>query len=351
MPNSGLNVVNGGGSSARGAKDVSNGTDFSAAKSVVSPQNRNDTTRCNINMAYYSYQKQVYQRQILLQQQQQQQQQLKLRQEEKQLRREEDPEGEREICATIQASSHSHRDKVNKRYSPPYRKHTSDDNSFDNIGADVVVKEAAELSDDQQKPTSQKMDTSCAQNNYNNNNHIPEPCHVPGEPSSRPVSQKKRKIRSESSGIVVHIPTSQQKKPKTSHPYHIPTPSPMYRNDFMGGSSPLPHTDVYQNSSGMQQFGQIMNPYGHPGMQPMSMPPHGMAPPYPATQYYYPPPPPHPGFIPNHGNTGYPMNHPHYHHSVVAPQFARPQFHGPVAEVRDESTESMTWNGEESNPY
>ena len=156
--------------------------------------------------------------------------------------------------------------------------------------------------------------------------------------SSKPVSEKKRKRRTESSaGIVVHIPTPRQ---KTSQPYHIPTPSPMYRNDFMGGSSPLPHPDMYQNGSGMQQFGQNMNPYGygHLGMQPMSMPPHGMAPPYPATQYYNPPPPPHPGFIPNHGNTGYPIYHPYYHHSVT-PQFAQPQFHGPVsAEVRDETT-------------
>jgi len=103
-----------------------------------------------------------------------------------------------------------------------------------------------------------------------------------------------------------------------------------------------------------QQFGQNMNSYayGHLGMQPMSMPPHGMAPPPPA-QYYYPPPPPHPGFIPNHGNTGYPMNHPYYHHSVIAPQFAPPRYHGlgGVAEVR-ETTQSMTFgtdteNGEE----
>ena len=76
-----------------------------------------------------------------------------------------------------------------------------------------------------------------------------------------------------------------------------------------------------------------------------------MAPPPPA-QYYYPPPPPHPGFIPNHGNTGYPMNHPYYHHSAITPQFAQHQFHGPVVEVRDETTESMTCgtdteNGEE----
>jgi len=247
MPNSGLiNVVDGSGS-ARGAKDVSSRADSAAAEKSVSPQNRNDTTRCNINMAYYSYQKQVYQRQILIQQQQEQQ--LKRRQEEKQLGREVDPKGEREetdqLRDKIQVSLHSQHvidhDRANEGYSPPFRKHTSDDDSFDNISSDGTVEEAAaESSDNQQKSASQKMDTSCAQNNYNNNNHIPEPCHVPGESSSsKPVSEKKRKRRTESSaGIVVHIPTSQQ---KTSQPYHIPTPSPGYRNGFMRGSSPLPH--------------------------------------------------------------------------------------------------------------
>jgi len=298
MPNSGLisSAVDGGGI-ARGAND--NGVDLSAtekSESIVSPKNRNDTTRCNINMAYYSYQKQVYQRQILLQQQQQQQQQLKLRQEEQQyLGREVDPEGERQDQETDELRATSqHRDRVNKAYSPPYRKQTSDDDSFDTISDSTVVKEATESADNQQKRTetyiSQKMDTSCAQNN-----HIPEPCHVPGDPSSKPISEKKRQIRSESSaGMVVHIPTSQQKKPKTSHPYHIPTPSP--NQNVLGGSSPLPHPSM------MQQFGQKMNSYayGHLGMQP-TMPPHGMAPP-PLVQYYNPPPPPHPGFIPNHGN-------------------------------------------------
>ena len=350
MPNSGLNVVNGGGSARGGAKDVSNGAESAATEPIVSPQNQNDTTLCNTNTnnAYYTYQKQVYQRQILLQQQQQQQQ-LKLCQEEKHLRREVDLDGERqeiELRDKIQASLHSQhvvRDRVNKGYSPPYRKQTSDNNSFDNISDDTVVKEAVESADNQQKPAFQKMDTSYAQNNDKNNNHIPEPCHVPKEPSSNPVSQKKRKRRTASSaGMVVHIPTSQQKKPKTSQPYHIPTPSPMYQNGLS------PHPGMMQ-----QQFGQI-NPYdyGHLGVQSMSMPPHGMAPPPPA-QHYNPPPPPYPGFIPNHGNT-YPMNHPYYHHSVT-PQFAhQPQFRGlgGVAEVRDETTESMTCgtdteNGEE----
>jgi len=112
----------------------------------------------------------------------------------------------------------------------------------------------------------------------------------------------------------------------------------MYQNGFMGGPSPLPHPDMHQNGSGMQQFGQINSyAYGHLGMQPMmSMPPHGIAPPPPA-QYYNPPPPPHPGFIPNHGNT-YPMNHPYFDHSVIAPHLTQPQFHGPVVEVRDETT-------------
>ena len=164
MPNSGLNVVDGGGS-ARDANDVSNRADYSAtAEKSVSPQNRNDTTRCNINMAYYSYQKQVYQRQILLQHQQQQQ--LKLQKEEKQhLGREVDPEGERqetELPDKIQPRLHSQhvRDTVNNEgYSPPYRKHTSDDDSFDNL-IGTVVKEAVESSDNQQKSASQKMDTS-----------------------------------------------------------------------------------------------------------------------------------------------------------------------------------------------
>ena len=303
MPNSGLISAVDGGGSARGAKDIISNRADSAEKSV-SPQNRNDTTRCNINMAYYSYQKQVYQR--LLQQQHQQQQ--KLRQEEKQqLGREVDPEGERHEL--IQLSLHSQHvidDRANEGYSRPYRKHTSDVDSFDNISGGTVEEAVAESSDNQQKSSSQKMETSCAQNN-----HIPEPCHVPGESSSNPVSEKKRKTRTESSGMIVHIPTSQQKKPKTSHSYHIPTPSPIYRNDFMGGSGPLPHPGMMQ-----QPFGQNMNSYdGHLGMQPMSMPPHGMAPP-PLAQYYNPLPPPHPGFIPNHGNTGYPLNHPYFHHSV-----------------------------------
>ena len=114
---------------------------------------------------YYSYQKQVYQRQILLQQQKEQQ--LKRRHEEKHLRREVDPEGERQETDQldkIQVSLHSQhvRDRVvNKGYSPPYRKHTSDDNSFNNISGGTVVKEAAESSDNQQKPASQKRHIMC----------------------------------------------------------------------------------------------------------------------------------------------------------------------------------------------
>ena len=270
-----------------------------------------------------------------------------------------------------------------------------------------VYKKKAEGAIDHCNPPSPNNNKSSSNGNNNQNTLLPEPCHVPENqqqieqwnseaaaasaakaflPSKHRLPKQKRKS--------IDTPSTQQKKPKSLQPCHIPTPS-------MGGSGPLPHPSM------MQQFVQVMIPYdyGHPGMQPMSMPPHGMMPPHgtvdlmaptPA-QLYIPPevtnnnkdnnnssnnnkdnnnyknkmnalpepchvpkkqqneqrnsevaaaflpehqPPPHSGFIP-----GYPTEH-HFHQ----PQFAQPQFHGP----RGETTESMTCgtdteNGEESS--